>query len=128
MFPGASVRFGVYQIAARVFPVAVDTAHVLVVSFPGRQNEWMSSATATVEAGSPFWFQPIMQTSQFPAVGVPEPPPTEVPAVSAIGVDCNAGAVVPNVFVWLKLPAHEFTRVTARTLTLSVILRGGCAG
>lgn len=62
--------------------------------------------------------------SQFPAVGVPEPPPTEVPDVRAMGVDCNSGAVVPNVKVWLNDPDHSFTSVTARALTLSAVLGG----
>jgi hypothetical protein len=65
-----------------------------VASLPGRQNEHASSAMPTVLVGSPVSFHPAMHTSQLPAVGVPEPPPTEFATSSSMTVDCNAGGVV----------------------------------
>ena len=97
MFPAIAAGLAVYQIAARVFPADEEVVHVLAVSLPGRQKEWISSQQPTVAAGRLFWFHPAMHTSQFPAVGVPEPPPTEVELFSATTVLCSAGSVVPNV-------------------------------
>src|ERR1035438_7737122 len=85
--PGTGARFGVYHTEVRVFPAEADTAHVELSTSPGRQKLWMSSALPTVAAGSPVWFHPAMRNSQFPSLGVPLPPPTEVLSSSAMTVD-----------------------------------------
>jgi hypothetical protein len=99
---------------ALLAPVEVDTAHWLVVSLPGRQNDRMSSPAAWVAAVTPVWFQPVRAISQFPAVGVPLPPPTDVAGVRAMTVDCSAGGVRPKAAGWLKVPDHAFGMVIAR--------------
>ena len=64
-----------YQILHRVLAAEGDTAHCDLVTSPGRQDEWMSSASATVAGGIPAWFHPAMQNGQLPSVGTPDPPP-----------------------------------------------------
>jgi hypothetical protein len=49
---------------------------------------------------------PTMQKSQFPAVGVPDPPPTEFATVSGTMTDWSAGGVVCHVAGWLNVPLH----------------------
>ena len=89
-----------YQTEQRVSAVAVETC-------AGRQYEWRSSPTPTVNpAAVDCSFIPVMQNSQFPAVGVPDPPPTEFPTVSASGTDCRAGGVVPKETGWVNVPDH----------------------
>ena len=79
-------------------------------TFAGRQYEWMSSATPTVNpevvACS---FMPVMTTSQFPAVGVPLPLPTFVPESSGITSDWSAAGVVPKATGWVNTDDHSFT-------------------
>src|ERR1035441_9201394 len=106
-------RFGVYQTLVRVFPAAADTAQAEAVTSPGRQNEWMSSASPTVAGGSPAWFHPAMRNSQLPAAGVPDPPPTEVAGSSAMTVDCSAGGMFWRLAGWLNVAAHWFTTTIA---------------
>src|SRR5512146_2824251 len=113
MSPGTLARLGVYQTFTREWPVEVETAYVLVVTSPARQNEWMSSAAACVAAVTWFWFQPDRQNSQFPAVGVPDPPPTELAGVRAMTVDCRAGGVSPKVAGWLNVSDHWLAMATA---------------
>lgn len=96
-----------YQTDARVF------ALVLVLTFPGRQNEWMSSASPVATPVRPDWFHPDRQNSQFPSLGTPDPPPTDVEEFSAITVDCNAGGMEPNADGWANVPAHWLTTAGA---------------
>ena len=63
-----------------------------------RQHEWMSSPTPMwtwAMAGS--CVHDAMQNSQFPAVGTPEPPPTEYAGVSGTTQDCSAEVMEANV-------------------------------
>src|ERR1035441_4742274 len=113
VFPGTRARFGVYQTLVRVFPAAADTAQVLLVTSPGRQKLWMSSAFPTVAGGSPDWFHPAMRNSQLPAAGVPDPSPTEVAGSSAMTVDCSAGGMFWRLAGWLNAAAHWFTTTIA---------------
>jgi len=54
------------------------------------------------------------QNSHRPAVGVPEPPPTEEPEVRGTTTDSSAGGVVPKVTGWLNVPAHWFEMLIAK--------------
>lgn len=65
-------------------------------------------------AVTPAWFHPVRQISQFPADGVPLPPPTLLAGVSAMTVDCSAGGVRPKAAGWKNVPDHAFGMVIAR--------------
>ena len=88
--------------------VRVD-APVFWLTTPGRQNEWISSAFPAATGVRPPWFQPEMQNSQLPSLGVPDPPPTELAGSSATTVDWSAGGVFPNPASWENVPAHWLT-------------------
>jgi hypothetical protein len=49
---------------------------------------------------------PTRQNSQFPAVGVPDPPPTEFAEVNARTMLCHALGVVENAVGWVNVADH----------------------
>ena len=93
--------------------MAVRTLSLAPLAGYCRHQEWMSSET-------PVWTLMIdgscvhdaMTNSQFPAVGVPDPPPTLDPASSWITHDWSAEVIVVNVVPWPTLPLHWFVTET----------------
>ena len=66
----------------------------------------MSSESPTVADATPFWFQPDRMNSQFPELGVPLPPPTELAGVSAMTVLESAGGIDWKVLGWAAVADH----------------------